>query len=120
MQSLSIQTISDHCYITGSAESASPVELGLYCENFVSAALKWDVCPKDLREIVKRYTLQQESQSESKVHIKEEVESQTATGINDSVDSDDPATKMSLACDSNENDGYDNIQTLLRNVARAK
>jgi hypothetical protein len=108
----------------GSAESISPLELGLYCENFVSAALKWDVCPKDLRDLVKSYTLQQESPSESKLKVKEEVESQTATGTssinvkytNGNVDSDKPATKASLVYDSKENDGDSNILSLLRNI----
>jgi len=63
---------------TGSAESVSRVELGLFCENFVSAAMKWDVCPKDLREIVKSYALQQESPSESRA-LKKEAEPETAT-----------------------------------------
>jgi hypothetical protein len=34
------------------------VERGLYCEHFCHAALKWDVCPKDLRDIVRSHTRQ--------------------------------------------------------------
>jgi hypothetical protein len=46
---------------TDSADSLSRVELGLYCEHFVNAAMKWNVCPKDLKEIVKNHMLQQNS-----------------------------------------------------------
>ena len=37
----------------------TPSELGLYCEHFCHAAMKWDVCPKDLRDIVKSYQKEQ-------------------------------------------------------------
>jgi hypothetical protein len=40
------------------ASKLSPIERGLFCEYFVHAALKWDICPKDLRDIVELHLLQ--------------------------------------------------------------
>lgn len=44
---------------TASTAHVSQTEKGLFCEHFCHAAMKWDVCPKDLRQIVKSYSLQQ-------------------------------------------------------------
>ena len=106
---------------TGSAESVSRVELGLFCENFVSAAMKWNVCPKDLREIVKRYMLQQESPSPSKGEVAEEVNAETATSTSsinveytngDFAPDTDVREKKKLYDENNENN---KILSLLRN-----
>ena len=35
----------------------SLVEKGLYCEYFVDVAMKWDICPQDLRDIAKKHIL---------------------------------------------------------------
>lgn len=32
------------------------MEKALFCEHFVDAAIKWDICPTDLKTIVRRYT----------------------------------------------------------------
>lgn len=65
----------------GSADSVSRIELGLYCEYFVSAAMKWDICPKDLREIVKSHMLKQHSEASSKTQTElvEQSDSQPIT-----------------------------------------
>lgn len=44
---------------TASTAQVSKKEKGLFCEHFCHSAMKWDVCPKDLRQIVKSYTMQQ-------------------------------------------------------------
>ena len=41
-------------------DKVSEVERGLFCEHFVNAAIKWDICPADLRSIVKDHAVQQE------------------------------------------------------------
>ena len=41
---------------SSSVNAMSEVEKGLYCEHFVHSAIKWDVCPKDLKTVVKSYT----------------------------------------------------------------
>jgi hypothetical protein len=41
---------------SSSVGMVSKIEQGLFCEHFVHSALKWDVCPKDLKTIVKSYT----------------------------------------------------------------
>lgn len=43
-------------YHTSSVKEMSKVEKGLFCEHFVHSTLKWDVCPADLKTIVKSYT----------------------------------------------------------------
>ena len=35
----------------------SKLSRGIYCEHFVSSALKWKICPKDFRDIVKTHEL---------------------------------------------------------------
>jgi hypothetical protein len=45
---------------TESVGKVNAVERGLFCEYFVNSALKWDVCPQDLKELVKTHTIQQE------------------------------------------------------------
>ena len=42
-----------HCSSVG---RVSKVEQGLFCEHFVHFTSKWDVCPKDLRTIVKAFS----------------------------------------------------------------
>ena len=42
-------------YHASSIELLSPVERGLFCEHFVHSTIKWDVCPKDLKTLVKSY-----------------------------------------------------------------
>ena len=39
----------------GSAKDVTNLERGLYCESFVHSAIKWDVCHKDLLDIVKNH-----------------------------------------------------------------
>jgi len=41
---------------TSSVRKVSRVEQGLFCEHFVHYTNKWDVCPKDLRTIVKAFS----------------------------------------------------------------
>lgn len=48
---------------SASIDSVTQIERGLFCENFVSSAMKWDVCPKDLRDIVKAHTLRRPESS---------------------------------------------------------
>lgn len=36
----------------------SKEERGLFCEYFCHSALKWDICPKDLRDIIKVHTVE--------------------------------------------------------------
>ena len=51
---------------TPSVSLVSKLSRGLYCEHFVSAALKWKICTKDFRDIVKVHELskqQRERQS---------------------------------------------------------
>jgi len=43
---------------TSSAPLLTDIEKGLFCEHFCYSTLKWDICPKDLREIVKSRSLQ--------------------------------------------------------------
>jgi len=48
---------------SGSIDAVTQIERGLFCENFVASAMKWDVCPKDLREIVKTHALRRQDSS---------------------------------------------------------
>ena len=41
---------------SSSVSRVSKVERGLFCEHFVHFTSKWDVCPKDLRTIVKAFS----------------------------------------------------------------
>ena len=43
-----------------SVGSVSHLSRGLYCEHFVDAAIRWNVCPKDLKEIVREQELAQQ------------------------------------------------------------
>ena len=43
---------------TASMRKLIDLELGLFAEYWTRAALKWDICPKDLRQIVKTYSVQ--------------------------------------------------------------
>ena len=43
-----------------SVDKVSRKERGLFCEYFVNSALKWDVCPPDLRDIAKTHAIQRE------------------------------------------------------------
>jgi hypothetical protein len=45
----------------GSAREVTNIERGLYCESFVHSAIKWDACPKDLRDIVKNHHVEKPS-----------------------------------------------------------
>ena len=47
---------------TGAGEKVSSFERGLFCEYFVHAAMKWDICPADLREIVKKHKIREAQQ----------------------------------------------------------
>jgi hypothetical protein len=47
-----------------SQHELSRTELGLFCEHFVHNTMKWDVCPKELRDIVQDYYRQQEKQQQ--------------------------------------------------------
>ena len=40
---------------TQSVSKVSPISRGLYCEHFVSNALKWNVCPEYLKDVVNWY-----------------------------------------------------------------
>jgi hypothetical protein len=51
---------------SGEAEEVTRQQVGLFCEYFANSAMKWDVCPKDLRDIVKSYKLQQSAPS---IHV---------------------------------------------------
>ena len=48
---------------SASIDSVTQIERSLFCENFVSSAMKWDVCPKDLRDIVKAHALRRPESS---------------------------------------------------------
>eukprot|EP00980_Cylindrotheca_fusiformis_P030059 scaffold24294_cov186-Cylindrotheca_fusiformis.AAC.2 len=43
-------------YHSSSVDKITKLEQALFCEHFVYAAMKWDICPRDLRTIVKSYT----------------------------------------------------------------
>eukprot|EP00977_Amphora_coffeiformis_P027821 scaffold34646_cov173-Amphora_coffeaeformis.AAC.27 len=43
-----------------SVHQVSKIERGLFCEYFVNSALKWDVCPSDLKQIVKDHAVRKE------------------------------------------------------------
>jgi hypothetical protein len=45
----------------GSAKDVTDIERGLFCESFVHSAIKWDVCPEDLKDIVKKHSAAQKS-----------------------------------------------------------
>lgn len=101
---------------TGAAQSVNPVELGLFCENFVSAAMKWDVCPKNLREIVRNHVLQQDSPLDKTVLEEVDCEASTSTssinvGISNSQVSEDNDVR-----DDEKTEDEDNILSLLRNI----
>mmetsp|Transcript_26772 Transcript_26772/g.39605 ORF Transcript_26772/g.39605 Transcript_26772/m.39605 type:complete len:992 (+) Transcript_26772:31-3006(+) len=62
-------------YHSSSAGLISKTEQALFCEHFVHSTLKWGVCPKDLRTIVKRYisSVKNISPSSSAERAEEEV-----------------------------------------------
>ena len=47
---------------TASIPKVSRQECGLFCEYWSRATLKWDICPPDLRQIVKLHTSQKQAQ----------------------------------------------------------
>ena len=59
---------------SASLQSLSRMELGLFCEYFVHYALKWDVCPSELQDIVQAYhkrTLKEEQIAKAKQLVDE-------------------------------------------------
>lgn len=46
-----------------SVEKVSDTSRQLYCEHFVNSSIKWNVCPKDLKDIVKQYEIEKASRS---------------------------------------------------------
>lgn len=61
------------------AKDVTALERGLYCESFVHNAIKWDVCPKDLRDIVKNHHVQAAQRPSSYATLLEEVNAVTTT-----------------------------------------
>ena len=111
---------------TATADAVSKVEVGLFCEFFVNAAMKWDVCPKDLQAIVKSHTLQQTGTSvEASVTSRSESVQQRESEINTDIgpmivevtesekDDSDSEFKPSLL---RKEDVMDSILSLLRNI----
>jgi len=45
-----------------SVDKVSDASRQLYCEHFIKASIKWNVCPKDLKAIVKRHDIQKSSE----------------------------------------------------------
>ena len=46
-----------------SVEKVSDTSRQLYCEHFVNSSIKWNVCPKDLKEIVKQFEIEKANRS---------------------------------------------------------
>jgi hypothetical protein len=63
---------------TSSVSMLSKKEQGLYCEHFVHSTMKWDVCPKDLKAIVKGQTTSKESIASTSLEVSD-VETRVST-----------------------------------------
>ncbi len=110
------------------AEEVSREEIGLFCEYFVNSAMKWDVCPKDLRDIVKRYRLQQQNAPTTNMGTPANVSNGPVNGSSDMVsiadlisfsdDLDDKSTKrnepLSIAEILKQQEEDNSILSLLR------
>ena len=70
---------------TSSIPYVTNVEEGLYCEHFCHSTMKWDICPKDLREVVKSHSLQL-AQSKGAATEKEQVQAAVVANSTDSTD----------------------------------
>ena len=60
---------------TGSIPMLSDVQRGLFCEHFCHSAIKWDICPRDLRQIVKSHRSKSKQVAASGDRIKTRPES---------------------------------------------
>lgn len=69
-----------------SAGLVSKVEHGLFCEHFVHYTSKWDVCPKDLRAIVKSFGSQMIGKLDNKEMSEEFLASKNQNSKNQSTD----------------------------------
>lgn len=58
----------------------SQLSRGIYCEHFVSSALKWKICPKELRDIVKTHELSTQKKRKEDKADKETANAGKATG----------------------------------------
>ena len=47
-------------YFSKSIDRINDETKGLYCEHFVDATMKWDICPSDLRDIAKNHILRRD------------------------------------------------------------
>ncbi|GAX26610.1 hypothetical protein FisN_21Lh079 [Fistulifera solaris] len=89
-----------------SIPKVSPFERGLFCEYWTSSALKWDICPKDLRRIARDHYLQQQmfsseklkSIDKRKVEQSSNLENTTFTEVDDDRNSDSSTTRSGNSC----------------------
>eukprot|EP00563_Minutocellus_polymorphus_P007721 CAMPEP_0181022152 /NCGR_PEP_ID=MMETSP1070-20121207/1363_1 /TAXON_ID=265543 /ORGANISM="Minutocellus polymorphus, Strain NH13" /LENGTH=1334 /DNA_ID=CAMNT_0023099077 /DNA_START=16 /DNA_END=4020 /DNA_ORIENTATION=- len=58
----------------------SQLSRGIYCEHFVSSALKWKICPKDFRDIVKTHELSMQKKRKEENTDEETAKARKATG----------------------------------------
>jgi hypothetical protein len=95
----------------------SQLSRGIYCEHFVSSALKWKICPKEFRDIVKTHELSTQKKRKEEKSDKETANAGKATvtpGVNNLrlqeqeysnlVDGIENAMKTTVA-EGNEEDG---------------
>lgn len=63
-----------------SVDKVSKTERGLFCEYFVNSALKWDICPSDLKQVVKDHVVRRELSREG-LSEQSVANSKTAVGV---------------------------------------
>jgi hypothetical protein len=88
-----------------SIPKVSPFERGLFCEYWTSSALKWDICPKDLRQIARDHYLQQQmfssemkSIDKRKVEQSSNVVNTTKNEVTDDRNSDSSTARSGNSC----------------------
>jgi hypothetical protein len=87
---------------TSSVSLLSKMELGLFCEHFVHSTMKWDVCPKHLKAIVKSQTTVKESIASASLEV-----SDVETRVSTHYDEQNPDSHVNLSL---VNDDDDDVQ----------
>jgi hypothetical protein len=90
---------------TSSVSLLSKMEQGLFCEHFVHSAMKWDVCPKDLKAIVKGQTTNSKESIASASLEVSDVETRVSTQFDErNSDSDVNLSLMNVDDDDDDDD----------------
>jgi hypothetical protein len=105
-------------YHTSSVSLVSRMEQALFCEHFVHSTIKWDVCPKDLKSIVKSYVARNAKADATANATTTELPLDTRSDSNeeDEAFSEQPAEQTNDEKNPSVNDPDSLVSSLLKNV----